>query len=121
MSIPTSTAAVAADGQRSPQLPTARHAAPAAQVAPAGESAAASSGAGATREEIVQAVEEVNEALTLRSVGVRFEVDSETERLVVKVVDRESGELIRQMPSEEVLRIAKVLGRVPGLLVSESA
>jgi len=67
------------------------------------------------------AVGEINESLVGQSVGVRFEVDSDTDRLVVKVVDRDSGELIRQIPSEEVLRIAKLLGKVPGTLVSESA
>ena len=49
------------------------------------------------------------------------EADGDTDRLVVKVVARLSGELIRQIPSEEVLRIAKLLGRVHGTLVSESA
>lgn len=66
------------------------------------------------------AVREINESMSHQSVGVRFEVDADTDRLVVKVVDRESGELIRQMPSEEVLRIAKVLGKT-GALVNESA
>ncbi len=71
--------------------------------------------------EIETAVEQINESMQSQSVGVRFEIDRETDRLVVKVVDRTSGELIRQMPSEEVLRIAKLLGKMPGALVSESA
>ncbi|MBO9515099.1 MAG: flagellar protein FlaG [Variovorax sp.] len=66
------------------------------------------------------AVRQINESLGGQSVGVRFEVDDETDRLVVKVVDRASGELIRQIPSEEVLRIARLLGKT-GTLVSESA
>ena len=42
--------------------------------------------------------------------------------LIVKVIDKESGELIRQMPTEEAVRIAKVLqGKLPGLLVSHQA
>jgi len=56
-----------------------------------------------------------------QSIGVRFEVDADTDRLVVKVVDRASGELIRQIPSEEVLRIAKLLGKVPGVLMTQNA
>lgn len=67
------------------------------------------------------AVREINASMQTRSVGVRFEVDADTDRLVVKVVDRLSGELIRQIPSEEVLRIAKLLGRVQGTLVSQAA
>ncbi|RST49148.1 hypothetical protein EJI00_15215 [Variovorax sp. DXTD-1] len=39
----------------------------------------------------------------------------------MSVVDYTSGEVIRQIPSEEVVRIAKVLGKAPGLLVSQEA
>lgn len=67
------------------------------------------------------AVEEINQSLGGQSVGVRFEVDADTDRVVIKVVDRESGDLIRQIPSEEVLRIAKLLGKVPGALMDQSA
>ncbi|NDZ15824.1 flagellar biosynthesis protein FlaG [Variovorax sp. WS11] len=71
--------------------------------------------------DVETAVREINASMQGQSVGVPFEVDGDTDRLVVKVVDRVSGELIRQIPSEEVLRIAKLLGKVPGALVSESA
>jgi len=70
---------------------------------------------------VADAVQVINTSLQGQSLGVRFEVDSATDRLVVKVVDRDSGELIRQMPSEAVLRLAQVLGRAPGALVSQSA
>jgi flagellar protein FlaG len=91
-------------------------------AAPAEEaSAPAEAVEAATPAQLEQAVGEVNAALQLRSVGLRFEVDADTERLVVKVVDRDSGELIRQIPSEEALRIARVLGRAPGLLMDRSA
>ncbi len=68
-----------------------------------------------------EAVRNLNASLAERSVGVRFELDADTDRMVVKVVDRASGELIRQMPTEEVLRLAKVLGQAAGVLVSENA
>ncbi|MDM0042969.1 flagellar protein FlaG [Variovorax dokdonensis] len=68
-----------------------------------------------------EAVRNLNASLAERSVGVRFELDADADRMVVKVVDRNSGELIRQIPTEEVLRLAKVLGQSAGVLVSESA
>jgi flagellar protein FlaG len=68
-----------------------------------------------------RAVEKINTSLLDQSVGVRFEIDSETDQVVVKVVDRNSGELIRQMPSEEVLRIAKLMGKFPGVLMNQGA
>jgi flagellar protein FlaG len=39
----------------------------------------------------------------------------------VKVVDRASGEVIRQIPNEEVVRIAKLMREGNGLLVDQSA
>lgn len=68
-----------------------------------------------------RAVAEINDSLLNHAIGVRFEIDSETDRVVVKVVDRTSGELIRQMPSEEVLRIAKLMGRFAGVLMTQAA
>jgi flagellar protein FlaG len=91
-------------------------------AAPAGGPAdKAQDGALAAPEALENAVREINASMADQSVGVRFEVDEDTDRLVVKVVDRASGELIRQIPSEEVLRIAKLLGKVPGVLMSENA
>lgn len=75
----------------------------------------------ATPTELERAVQEVNAALQSFAVGLHFEVDSETDKLVVKVVDRDSGEIIRQIPSEETLRIAKMLGQASGLLLEQYA
>jgi flagellar protein FlaG len=53
------------------------------------------------------------------SIGVQFEFDKEANTMVTKVMDVESGEVIRQMPSEEVVRFSKALGKLQGLLVSQ--
>jgi len=52
---------------------------------------------------------------------VRFEFDREARTMITKVVDVQSGEMIRQMPNEEVVRVSKMLGQLQGLLVSEKA
>ncbi|MGQ0501671.1 MAG: flagellar protein FlaG [Panacagrimonas sp.] len=54
------------------------------------------------------AVSELNEHFSRRS-ELLFRVDEESGRLLVSVVDAQSGELLRQMPSEEALRIARML------------
>ncbi len=118
MSIPVTPAA---DGPWWTQMLSGRAdgaAAPASAELPAEPSEAVDE---ATPVQVAQAVREVNASLQSRSVGLRFETDEETDKLIVKVVDRASGEVIRQIPSEEVVRIARVLGKAPGLLVSESA
>jgi flagellar protein FlaG len=71
--------------------------------------------------QVEQAVHQVNESLALREVGLQFEVDKDTDKLIVKVVDRASGEVIRQIPNEEVVRIAKLMSDGKGLLVDHAA
>ena len=75
----------------------------------------------ATPAQIETAVREVNASLESRSISLQFEIDKDTDKVIVKVVDQTNGEVIRQIPTEEVVRIAKVMGKVPGLLVSHQA
>jgi flagellar protein FlaG len=46
---------------------------------------------------------------------------STSDRLVVKVVDSETQEVIRQIPSEEMLRIARNLDSFESLMLRERA
>jgi flagellar protein FlaG len=66
----------------------------------------------------VRTVEETTAAVAqqlesyLRSVGrsVQFSIDSASGETVVSVRDAATGEVIRQIPSEEALRLARTLG-----------
>ena len=55
----------------------------------------------------------------LRSIGraLEFSVDDTTGRTVVTVRDSATGETIRQIPSEEALRLAQALGTQPNALI----
>lgn len=55
----------------------------------------------------------------LRSIGraLEFSVDDTTGRTVVTVRDSATGETIRQIPSEEALRLAQALGNQPNALI----
>lgn len=57
----------------------------------------------------------------LKNFGIQFEFSDADNRLITRVVDRETGELIRQIPSEEVLRMARSLAQTSGLLLQTSA
>ncbi|MDI3516314.1 MAG: flagellar protein FlaG [Thermotogota bacterium] len=48
-----------------------------------------------------------------------FSVDKEIDRIVVKIKDRESGEIIRQIPPEVALKIARSIKELIGLLFDE--
>jgi len=50
--------------------------------------------------------------------SVRFERDSGTEDLVVKIVDSETDEVLRQIPPEELLNLSKHLRELSGNLVN---
>ena len=51
--------------------------------------------------------------------SLKFETHQESGRDVVKVLDGESGDLIKQFPSEELLGIITNLSKASGLLVNE--
>ncbi len=60
-------------------------------------------------ERVRAASEAITQALERASRSLRFEVDESSGRTVVQVVETSSGEVLRQMPSEEVLRVAAQL------------
>ncbi|SFM65448.1 flagellar protein FlaG [Variovorax sp. OV329] len=75
----------------------------------------------ATPPQVEAAVSEINDVLQSRSVSLQFEIDKDTDKVIVKVVDQTNGVVIRQIPTEEVVHIAKVMGKAPGLLVNQQA
>lgn len=58
---------------------------------------------------------------SLMNFGIEFEISEVDSRLITRVVDRETGELIRQIPSEEALRMARSLDQSSGLLLQTTA
>lgn len=67
------------------------------------------------------ATEKINQTIRMMNSNLQFTVDEDTGMDVVKVVDTETKEVIRQIPSEETLAIAKALDQLQGLLVREKA
>lgn len=72
-------------------------------------------------EQVNEAVKQLNNAMKVMSQGLEFSVDHDVNKVVVKVVDQQTQEVLRQMPSEEALEIAKALDRVQGLLIRQKA
>ena len=62
--------------------------------------------------QLEKAVTHINQVLQQANRDLEFSVDKETSRVVVKVIDTETGELIRQLPSEETLAISRAIGTV---------
>jgi len=58
--------------------------------------------------ELIQAIKAINASGMLGDQNMlTFTVDSATRRTVVRIVDRETNEVISQLPAEEVLRVAR--------------
>ena len=72
-------------------------------------------------ERVESAVSQISDFVQSFQRDLLFSVDKDSDRLVVKVVDSETQEVIRQIPSEEMLRIAKNLDSAESLILSEQA
>jgi len=64
-----------------------------------------------SREQVDQAMKDVKQALPMQARNLQFSIDEDTGKTVVKVVDPTTKEVIRQIPSEEILAIAKALDK----------
>lgn len=74
-----------------------------------------------SEQQVSQALRSINDLLESRSPNLEFSVDKDSNRTVIKVVDKDSREVIRQMPTEEALQIAKALDRLQSMLIRETA
>jgi len=72
-------------------------------------------------EELDQAIKAVNEFVKPFNNALNFSVDQESKTTVVKVIDQGTKEVIRQIPSEEMLALAKALDTMKGLLIQQKA
>jgi flagellar protein FlaG len=75
---------------------------------------------GTAEQNKVQAEELLTEIKTLTDNGaysVRFEKNEDSQELIVKVVDQETDEVIRQIPPEELVNLSKHLRELQGNIV----
>jgi flagellar protein FlaG len=64
-------------------------------------------------------VKELNETMKMINTRVSFSVDRATKKTVVKVVDTDTGKIIRQIPTEEMLHISAQISRLLGIIVDD--
>ena len=66
--------------------------------------------------EVRKAVESLGSAAEIIDRNFKLKIDEDTDRLIIQVVNRETEEVIRQFPEEEVLNITKRLREYIGLV-----
>ena len=74
-----------------------------------------------SKEQVDKAVDAINKTIQAASQNLEFSVDGDTSNVVVKVVDQQTKQVLRQIPTEEALEIAKSLDKLQGLLIKQTA
>lgn len=59
------------------------------------------------RQQLTGTVDQLNQKLRDYNTNLQFEIDDKYQEMVVRIVDRETKEVVRQIPSEEALALAK--------------
>jgi len=68
---------------------------------------------------IDEAIEKLRKAGGIFKSRVDFSVDEETDRIVVKVIDTETDKVIKEIPPEQLIKLAAKIQKIIGLLVDE--
>lgn len=72
------------------------------------------------RENIQEAIDRLNQQLKANGRDLSFQMDEKINRPIITVRNIETGEVVRQIPSEEIIRMAHSLEEGKGLLFNES-
>ena len=71
------------------------------------------------RKNIQQAIENLNQQLKDHGRGLSFQMDEKINRPIITVRNIHTGEVVRQIPNEEVVRMAHSIEEGKGLLFNE--
>lgn len=61
-----------------------------------------------------KALDLVNNNMKAWATGMRFDMDPEAQRVVVSIIDSETGEVLRTVPTDAVIRVAKMIVQLQG-------
>ncbi len=71
------------------------------------------------RARVEEAIDRLNEQMTANGRDLRFSIDRRLDRTVVTVQSSASGEIVRQIPDEALLRVARSIEDLKGVLYNE--
>lgn len=73
-------------------------------------------------EQVQRAVEAMKQLVEVKAPNsLQFSIDDSTGKTIVRVTDAQTGEMIRQIPSEELLAIARSIDKMQGMLLQQKA
>ncbi len=82
---------------------------------------ATTEGSNSDQEQLKSAVQEIEKFVQSIKRNLEFSIDESSGKVVVKVIAGESGEVVRQIPSEEALRLADSLNTASNVLFDAKA
>lgn len=68
---------------------------------------------------IESAVKRANNTMRMAKTSCQFQYHEETNRVSIKVIDKDTKEVIREIPSEEALELIQKMWEMAGILVDE--
>lgn len=68
---------------------------------------------------VIDAIEKANKAIDGARKEFRFSIHEETHEIMVKVIDKDKGEVIREIPPEKILDIVAKMWEMAGIIVDE--
>ena len=71
------------------------------------------------REEVEQAAEKLNRLMGLVERRLKFEIHDKSHRVMVKIIDEKSGEILREVPPKKILDMLSSFAEYVGLLVDK--
>ncbi|MBI5016511.1 MAG: flagellar protein FlaG [Deltaproteobacteria bacterium] len=73
-----------------------------------------------TDEAVVQAADGVNAFLKASGTTVQFAFQADAKRMMVEVLDNSTGEVLRTIPSKELLELSARIGEMVGVLIDKT-
>jgi len=68
---------------------------------------------------LLQMIENANKVLEGPDVMFKFSIHQSTHKIMVKVIDQETGKIIREIPPEKILDLVAAIWELAGILVDE--
>jgi flagellar protein FlaG len=72
------------------------------------------------RERAQEAIDRLNEQVSKSQRQLGFSVEDKTDRVIVSVFNKQTGELVRQIPAEAVVRVGLSIEQLKGVLFDET-
>ena len=71
------------------------------------------------KKQIKEIIEQLNKEMNILNTTIRFGFDDKIDEMYVTVIDTKDDRVIRQIPSEEAMRLAKKMRELIGILFDE--